>query len=180
MMNTLIQRATSGKTTRAQLWSNPIWTFKLTWEILKGANATPSDFQALVDFFLSRGGSFDTFLYIDPTDNAVNNQNFGTGDGVTLTFQLIRKWANFGEAIQNINGTPTIKDNGVTKTPGVDYSIDSFGVVSWAVAPISGHALTWIGNFYYRLRFKNDLQEFEQFMNQLWAAKTVELVSERL
>lgn len=179
-MKTIVQSAASGKTTRAQLWANPIWHFKLTWEILKDGNATPSDFQTLVDFYLARGGSFDTFLYTDPTDNAVTNQSFGTGDGVTTSFQLVRTWSAFAESVQNINGAPTIKKNAVTLTAGVDYSINSTGVVAFSVAPAAAAALTWTGSFYYRLRFEKDLQEFENFMFNLWSLKVLELVTEKL
>lgn len=179
-MSTLVQPSTSGKTTRASFWANPIWHFKLTWEVLKDGNATPSDFQSLADFFLARGGSFDTFLYTDPTDNAVTNMNFGTGDGVTTAFQLVRTWSAFAEAIQNVNGAPTIKKAGVTQTAGVDYSIGSTGIVTFASAPAAAAALTWTGNFYYRLRFEKDLIEFENFMFNLFALKTLELTSEKL
>lgn len=178
--NTVIQTAASGKTTRAALWSNPIWTFRLTWEVVKDGNATPSDIQTLIDFFLARQGSFDTFLYTDPTDNAVTNQSFGTGDGVTTQFQLVRTWQNFAESIQNLNGSPTIKKNAVTLTAGVDYSINSTGLVTFTTPPAAAAALTWTGNFYYRLRFKNDLQDFENFVSNLWSVQTMELVSERL
>lgn len=179
-MNTLVQTATSGKTTRAQLWANPIWKFKMNWEYLRDGNATPSDVQSILDFFLARGGSFDTFLYTDPTDNAVTTMNFGTGDGVTVAFQLSRKWANFSESIQNINGTPSIFKNAALLTAGVDYSINTTGLVTFAVAPAAAAALTWTGSFYYRLRFEKDLYEFEQFVQNLWALKTLELITERL
>ncbi|HLH29835.1 MAG TPA: DUF2460 domain-containing protein [Terriglobia bacterium] len=178
--NTVVQSATSGKTVRVALWSNPIWTFKLTWDVIRDGNATPSDIQTLIDFFLARQGSFDTFLFTDPTDNSVSNQQFGTGDGTTLSFQLTRTWASFAEAIQNTNGAPVIKKNGVTLSAGVDYSINSTGLVTFSVAPATSAVLTWTGSFFYRLRFKNDLQEFENFLFNLWSAKTVELVSERL
>ena len=35
-------------------------------------------------------GQFGTFLYTDPTDNAVTNQGIATGDGSTTTFTLGR------------------------------------------------------------------------------------------
>jgi uncharacterized protein (TIGR02217 family) len=176
---TITQISASGKEVRAALWMNPQWKFKFNWDVLKDSGAAPTAFDTMVDFFLSRQGSYDSFLYTDPSDNAVTNQNFGTGDGTTVAFQLVRQLVSggFNEVIQNLNGAPVIKDNGVTKTAGSDYSINSTGLVTFAVAPVTGHALTWTGNFYYRLRFLNDLQEFEEFYYQYWNAKSVEMLS---
>lgn len=202
-LNTIVQTATSGKTTRAQLWSNPVWTFKLTWDAIKDLNATPADIDLLMDFFLSRAGSFDTFLFTDPSDFSVTTQNFGTGDGSTTSFQLTRNLATgFPESIQNINGNPSIFVNGVLQngpsnhtfdaTPfdsvpfdtaasvAPTYTISSTGVITFNTAPGPNLPLTWTGSFYYRVRFKNDLQEFEQFVSNFWSAKSVELISERV
>lgn len=202
-LNTIVQTATSGKTTRAQLWSNPVWTFKLTWDAIKDLNATPADIDLLMDFFLSRAGSFDTFLFTDPSDFTVTTQNFGTGDGSTTSFQLTRNLATgFAESIQNVNGSPSIFISGALQTgpsshpfdsspfdPNVfdtgaalapAYTIGPTGIITFTVAPIPNAALTWTGSFYYRVRFKNDLQEFEQFVSNFWSAKSVELISERV
>lgn len=114
-MNTLLQQAAGGKTTRAQLWANPIWNYKLTWEILRDSGSAPTPFKQLIDFFLARGGSFDTFLYTDPNDNAVTGQLLGYGDGSTKTFQLLRNFSNFYEAMQNPNVVSNVYINGVAQ-----------------------------------------------------------------
>jgi uncharacterized protein (TIGR02217 family) len=180
-MSTIVQKAVSGKTSRTQLWANPVWDFKLTWDLLKDRGSAPTDLRYVMDFFLARGGSFDTFLYTDPSDNAVTAQNFGTGNAATTTFQLVRQLVpgGFSEAIQNVNAAQ-IFDNGVLQTTPGQYSINTLGQVVFVAAPAAGHALTWTGTFYFRLRFKLDLQEFEEFVNQLWLLKMMELVSEKL
>lgn len=53
------------------------------------------------------------------------------------------------------------------------------GLVTFDAAPGSGAALTWSGEFYRRVRFARDEIEFERFLQDLWNAKKVELVSTR-
>jgi hypothetical protein len=54
------------------------------------------------------------------------------------------------------------------------------GVITFGAAPAAGVAVTADFSYYFRVRFKNDLQEFENFMSNLWSAKIVELRSVKL
>jgi hypothetical protein len=65
---------------------------------------------------------------------------------------------------------------GVKKIPGTDYTMTN-GVVSFAVPPTSGAAITADFQWLWRVRFAQDSQEFDNFMYQLWECKKVELVS---
>ena len=176
---TIKQTTASGKEVRIALMSYPIWQFELSFELLRSAAAF-AEMQTLAGFFNQMLGDYDTFLFNDPTDNSVTAQNFGTGDGTTTTFQLLRTMGGFIEPIQNVNGSPSIYENGTLKTVTTDYTIGSTGIVTFAVAPAAGVALTWTGNFYFRCRFDMDVMEFSNFMNQLWAAKKVAFVSVKL
>lgn len=119
--NTLKQEAVSGKTTRAALWASPLWDYKLTFECIKDLNATPPDIDVLMDFFLARMGSFDTFLYSDPSDNAAAAQTLGFGDGVQTAFQIGRSLGgNAFEPIQYPYNL-TLRVNGVTQS-GFQYA----------------------------------------------------------
>lgn len=178
LFRTLIQSAVSGKELRLAQMSYPLYQFSLSYEVLR-ANAL-AELQTLMGFFNARNGSFDSFLYIDPDDNAITTQNFGTGDAVTTAFQLTRTYGGFIEPVQNLNGAPSIFDNGVLKTVVTDYNINSLGVVTFTYTPVAGHALTWTGNFYYRVRFLQDVAEFNQFMKQLWELKKLEFQSIKL
>lgn len=111
---TFTQLSTSGKEVRAALWANPTWDFRLTWEVLKDGNGPPSDIDTFMNWFLARRGSFDSFLFSDPTDNGVAAQLLGYGDGATKTFQLARALASGGalEAIQNPNAVTNVYLNG--------------------------------------------------------------------
>lgn len=172
--HTSIKEAVSGKESRGSYMLYPRWKWKLTYDILRQAVAY-AELQSLMGFFLSRRGAFDDFLYTDPTDYTVTAQAFGTGDGVTTQFQLLRTVGGYSEPMQSINGTPTIY---VAGTPTSAFTIDvNTGIVTFTAAPTLGQALTWTGSYYFRVRFVEDMMEFEEFMYQLWQAKTVNLIS---
>lgn len=173
---TLVQQATSGLDATAALWSYPIWHWELPYDVL---DAAVGDFQTIVNFFNSRQGMFDTWLFTAPSDNVATAQSFGTGDGTTTAFQLKRALTvgGFQEPIFNVNGTPSIYTNGVLKTAGLDYSISATGLVTFTVAPVNGNALTWTGSYYFRCRFKLDLSQFENFARQLYKQGVVQFRS---
>lgn len=180
--HTLVHEATSGKELRVALMSYPLYQFTLSYDSSKGgflradANA---EFQNIIGFFNARSGSFDSFLYNDPTDHAVTAQQFGTGDGATTVFQITRAYGGFTEPVQNVNGSPSIYDNGSLVNPA-NYSISSIGVITFNGPPPVGHSLTWSGNFYYRCRFLQDAVDFNNFMYLLWELKQVQFQSVKL
>ena len=139
------------------------------------AAAALQEIQSLIAFFNSRQGSFDNFLYSDPSDNTVTAQGFGTGDGVTTAFQLCRSFGGNVEPVMSLNGAPSIYIGGVLKTAGTGYTVSN-GMVTFTSAPAAAATLTWTGAYYYRCRFLADEQEFENFMYQLWAVKKLEFL----
>ncbi|OIR10972.1 hypothetical protein GALL_71430 [mine drainage metagenome] len=167
---TRIQRSVGGWETRVAQQLYPIWEFELPYEFLRSAGGY-SELQTLMGFYLARQGSFDNFLYTDSSDSSVTAQQFGTGDGATVAFQLSRPYGGFAEPVQNINGTPAIYVNGTLKTAGTDYNINSTGLVTFTAAPANGAVLTWTGNYYYRVRFAEDNADFTNVMNNLWELK---------
>lgn len=175
--STITHKSVSGKQQRAALWSYPIWRYKNSFEILR-ADVAHQELQTLVGFFLEHRGAWDSWLYEDPSDNTVAGQGIGTGNGVTTTFQLVRTYGasgnTFAEPMTAINGTPTIKIAGVTKTPTTDYTISDTGLVTFVTAPTAGQAVTADFSYYFRCHFTTDELEFNQFMHDLWEAQTVE------
>lgn len=178
--NTSIQKSVSGKETRYAYRPSPIWRWTLSYDVLRAAPAL-AELQTLVGFFNARQGSFDSFLFSDPTDNAVTAQNFGTGNGATTQFQLVRDYGAGGftgrENVYDLNGAAQIFVNGALKTVTTDYTISATGLVTFVAAPAAAAALTWTGSFYWRVRFDSDAQEFENFLYQLWAVKSLAFVS---
>lgn len=168
---TRIQRAASGRELRASLTAYPTYTFRLSFEFLR-----VSEFQQLLGFFLARRGAWDSFLFTDPDDNSVADYQIGTGDGNRTQFQLLRPCGGFIEPVENVNVIDAVKVDGVPRTPNVDYTVTSTGIVVFNPAPAVGQAVTWSGSYYYRCRFKDDAADFSQFMKQLWELKKCELV----
>lgn len=175
MFNTLMQESASGRENRIALFSYPKWKFQLHYSVLRSGivhpgGATYAELQQLIDFFLARLGDQDSFLFDDKTDDAVTDFQFGTGDGVTTAFQLLRSinTAGFLEPVMNVNVLTNIKKNGVAQTNPTDYGINTTGLVTFTSAPAAAATLTWTGSYYYRARFMQSTQDFEQFMRYLW------------
>jgi uncharacterized protein (TIGR02217 family) len=168
------QIAISGREYRAAYFSLPLWKFKLSYEVLRAG--AQQELQQLVGFFNARQGSFDTFLYADPTDSAVVAQQFGTGNGAATTFQLVRSLGGNSEPVAALQAAPSIYANGALQSSGVSVNLNT-GLATFTVAPANGVALTWTGSFYYRCRFLHDELDLENFMQNLWLAKTVEFTS---
>jgi uncharacterized protein (TIGR02217 family) len=145
----------------------PIRAYELKHEMLRSYGAF-TELATLYGFFCSRQGALDSFLYNDPEDNSVTAQLFGTGDGTTVAFQLGRSLGGFFEPIYNTNATPQIFVNGVLKTVGSDYTINSAGLVTFTVAPSAALPITWTGTYYWRCRFEEDQLSFGEFANLFW------------
>jgi uncharacterized protein (TIGR02217 family) len=170
--STKIQEAVSGKELRSAWFAAPKYTFRLSYEILRG-DSVNLELQTLLGFFNARQGSFDSFLYSDPADNSVTAQSIGTGNGIETVFALVRTFGGNVEPAMNINAISGIYLNGTASSA---YTVDGYGNVTFNAAPGSGVAITWSGTYYYRCRFVKDTSEFDNFMYQLWALKELEFV----
>jgi hypothetical protein len=103
-----IQNAISGRELRVLDQVNPIWTWTLTYSLLRdrwdtraptGIGTGYDELRTLAGFFLKQQGRFRPFLFDDPTDNRIDDQVLGTGDGSMLEFQLVRSMGGFDEPI---------------------------------------------------------------------------------
>jgi len=154
----------------------PRWRYTLSYEVLSSTAALPERAQ-LMAFFNRHRGMGESFLFVDEEDNAVVDQAFGTTDGVTTIFQLVRMIDDWVEPVWAVTGTPVIKRAGATLTAGTDYTIGSMGQLVLTAAGVSGNALTWTGSYAMRVRFGRDDLEFERFLQGLWQVGSVELLS---
>jgi len=154
----------------------PRYQYALTYEFLRhGAQfgALGTELQTLVGFFEQRGGSFDSFLFVDSVDNSAVNQVFDTGDGVRQTFQLVRTFGGFVLPIDAVSAVAQMAIGGV---PTSAYVI-SGGQVSFDTPPGAGLVLSWSGSFYRRVRFLRDQCDTNQFLKDLHEMKKLELIS---
>jgi uncharacterized protein (TIGR02217 family) len=203
-LSTEIQSSLAGREVRIQNFQNPIWEFTLIYEYLLNdpkfrddTGSTP--LEQLIGFFLARGGQFDDFLLNESDltqrleDSVYSGQPIGTGDGVTVNFQLVRNFGGFLEACQNpANQSAKVYVNGAVKTQGTDYTI-SLGMVTFTVAPALGAAITADFTFLHRVRFDLGTSrgnassssgtregiEFSNFYYNLYECKEVQLISVR-
>jgi uncharacterized protein (TIGR02217 family) len=173
---TRIQRAVSGRELRALDQPNPIWTWTLTYSVLRDGGGY-DELRTLMGFFLDQQGAFGAFLLVDPSDNSVTGQALGTGDGGTAAFQLVRSMGGFAEPITAPNAVTEVYVNGVVQSPG-GYSVDAdSGIVTFTTPPPAGEAVGADFTYYFRVRFAEDSAEFENFMFQLWSLRQVKLQS---
>lgn len=61
-----------------------------------------------------------------------------------------------------------------------DYALGSTGLATMSPAPLLGALLTWTGSYYYRVRFSDDLSEFDNFLSNLWSNSKLGFVSVKL
>src|SRR4051794_22822910 len=114
---TRIQRAVSGREVRLLDQPTPIWSWTLTYTLLRdrwdvrggaGPGAGHDELRTLMGSFLQRQGAFQPFLFDDPTDDQVTGQLIGTGDGGTSVFQLVRTMNGFSEPIAAPNAVSAV------------------------------------------------------------------------
>lgn len=99
---TIVAPHVSGREVRDALYVNPIWEFETSFDGMDSSSSSypglgAQSLQSLMGLFLQCQGQFGTFLYYDPTDYSVSGQVFGTGNGSTTSFQLLRTLGGFGE-----------------------------------------------------------------------------------
>lgn len=119
------------------------------------ANRRPlAEMRELLDFYEARGGALRGFLFDDPVANAtLAGVEIGVGDGTQTDFQLALE---SGRIITRPKpGTVTIAVNGI-ELDGAAFSVDgTTGLVTLAVAPAGGEAVTANFGFHVPVRFEN-------------------------
>ena len=170
------QEALSGKRVRTSYRSYPTYNYELTFSFLRSSNAFP-EWQQLAAFINSVNGPAQLWLFNDTNDNTATSQSFGTGDGVTTTFQLVRSLGGFVEPVFFPNAITNVNING---TPTAAYTLSAIGQVIFNSAPAAAAALTWNGTFYWPCRFDDDVTGFENMMSKLWELKALKFSTEKL
>jgi hypothetical protein len=180
-----------GKELQVAQQAFPLWEFELTYEVLRTTTNNQiqdgyfdqysTQYESMLVVFLQSLGQANDFLFNDLSDNSRTGQFIATGDGVTHVFRLVRDWGSgslsmnepIGELNQNLpfqfylNGTPA--------GPGVlpnGESID-FG----SSPPAAGVTITGDFSFYYKCRFIEDTTQFEEFLYDRWANKSLKFRS---
>jgi uncharacterized protein (TIGR02217 family) len=175
--STKVDTSVSGVERRRALWSYPVYKFKVAYEVLRD-DPNNLELTRLFAFFNTHQGSFREFFYYDHTDNTAIGQPFGTGDGVTTTFQITRTTGvgavTFTEPVRGFSGTPQVFVNGVATTA---FTIGALGLITFATAPAAGAVLTWTGQFFFLCRFMKDEIDAQQMFASMWSNSGLEFMS---
>jgi hypothetical protein len=149
--------------------------YVLNYEFLsQRAVFSEAQLDTLTGFFRRHGGSFESFLFADPADRPAAADLFGTGNGSTTVFQLLRAVGGFSEPVYAVNGNIDVTNNGITVS---NWTLGPTGIVTFVSPPGPGALLRWFGTPLRRVRFLRDETEAELFMRDLWRAKKVELIT---
>jgi uncharacterized protein (TIGR02217 family) len=168
--------AFSGASNAFPNWSFPRYRFTVPINVMQSGKVgaiTLTEWQTFAGFFETvKASAGQLFQFNFPDDGAVTAQSFGTGDGATTQFQLVRTLGGSTGPVYAW-ATASIFVNGVLKTISTDYTINAYGVVTFTTAPASSAALTWTGTYNWYCRFDNDNQAIEQMFFRTYSAKSV-------
>jgi hypothetical protein len=199
--NVSVQTHQSGGEVRMSYWSEPLWEWDLTYELLRDGFRMGHAWDELLQIeglFLGVTGSLNGFQFHDDDDNRLTRTLIGSSDGTTTTFTLKRyrgSWKGNGQPLglesigvldlsQPFNlyfqTLPTpIDPNDPTYGYTLDTSVPKNQRLVFNSAPPNGHTFVCDMSFFYYVRFQADSLDLEKFMHQLWTLKKVTLVSLR-
>ena len=200
--NVSVQTHQSGGEVRMSYWSEPLWEWDLTYELLRDGLRMGRAWDELLQIgglFLASTGSLTGFQFHDDDDKRVTRTLVGSSDGSTTTFTLKRYRGSYAggglqplglEAIGYLDvsqpfnlyfqtGPLIIDPNDPTYGYTLDTSTPRNQKLVFNSAPPAGHTFVCDMSFFYYVRFGADSLDLEKFMHQLWALKKVTLVSLR-
>jgi hypothetical protein len=174
--STRVASHVSGREVRQSLYAYTLYEFELTFDALS-SDAAPGlgTLQNLMGLYLQCEGQYGTFLYTDPTDDAVSGQGIATGDGATTSFTFQRTLGGFIEPVSWVSSVTNVYLNGVTQPSG--WSLAQPNTLSFATAPASGAAITADFAYAFVCRFLDDQEDFEEFMSELWRVQSLKFRS---
>jgi len=169
----------SGREVRIPLYTQALYEFELTFDALAANGAWPglgvNSLQSLMGLYLQCQGQYGTFLYTDPTDNAVTGQVIAVGDGATVSFPFQRALGGAVETVSYVTGASSITVNDVALRDG--WSVMAPNSLTFTAAPASGAVVKADFTFAYECRFLDDQNDFENFMNGLWTVSSLKFRS---
>lgn len=178
------QQAISGRTLRLSDYVNPIWNFSLVYSVLEDNPASPQTsapnaLRQILDFFNSRAGAFDDFLFQHPTDNQALGQIAvpAPGDTTATQYQLARRLVSggFSEWVIAPGAVTAVYFNGAPQSPA-GYTVSNLGLLQFSAAVGGGITVTADFSFYYRVTFTDALNP-SYFFYRLAELKQVKLTS---
>ncbi|MFN7948386.1 MAG: DUF2460 domain-containing protein [Blastocatellia bacterium] len=182
---TTIISAPSGLAQRNISRYDAIGRWTINYEMLTAAQLT-----ALEAFFRARFGRARGFRFIAPSDHTASREVFGTGDGTTKTFKLVKNYQS-GPALYTRRITKPVAGGlpfdgrtstvsiflGNSQTPATGVAVDSTtGLVTFTNAPGAGVALAWSGEFDVPAVFGSDKFEAQMDVGAVSGIGQIEII----
>lgn len=121
-------------------------------------------YREIKQMFLSCHGMLNVFRFVDELDNEADDEQFGTGNGVTDLFQLNKVSTTDGVSYTRnvyairLGTTITVTVNG---TPTTAFTVNNrTGQILFDSPPANGAVLRWSGFFDIWVRFATDTIPF--------------------
>lgn len=159
---------------------------------LRSVLLTTDEAKELKTFAISRRGSLHSFKVKDFSDYTSNDdgetaptnldQEIGTGDGTTTTFQLVKTYneGGDGEFVRTItlpeSGTVVVSLDGVSNS---SWTLNGAGQITFAAAPSNGVVVKAGFRFYVPVRFVTDFDKWARMQAdayQLWSLPSLDVV----
>jgi uncharacterized protein (TIGR02217 family) len=176
--STSVVRVASGAEERVSRWAAPLYRGNAAYGV-----KTWDQLDQVVNHYLARRGPANAFRWkdfrdyaststgrtpdTDPDAGAITDtdQTIGTGDDDTTQFQLKKTYSSGSESLERViekpvAGTVVVAVNGVSQSEGSDFTVNATtGVVTFAVAPTAGHAVTAGFEFDVPVRYGEEVDE---------------------
>ena len=165
MFSTAKEISASGARFHTARWPIPHYEFDLAFNYLSQA-----DRDALEAFYNGQSGAAFPFLLSVTNDNAQTAKACsGTADGTNKIFQM-----PLPAQAQVV--TSALFDNGSAAGAA---TVSASGLITFTTAPLAGHAITWTGTYAYLVNFKDDTEEFNQMMSQMYEVQQITMETYR-
>jgi len=134
------------------------------------------DLHAVIAFFEERRGRLYGFRWRDPMDFkstmpgqsiAPDDQNIGTGDGVNVAFQLLKRYGNahapWDRVVSKpVSGNVRVAIDGVEQADGTDFTVDATsGVVTFQAGHVPGVGTAVTAGFEFDVPVRFDTDKLE-------------------
>ena len=172
----------SGKEQRNEVMVQPKRHWLINWELIDLAGR-----DKLLELYQRARGRYNDFLFADRWDFATELADWSyTAAGGETTTQLKKtyyigeteEWTETKSKIQpSAEFAPVIKIDAVTKTEGLNFTLDdTTGIIDWTGggAPVNalgaGEVVTANYQFYFKVRFEEDVHRDVMHRARLWQA----------
>ena len=170
----------------------PLHDFELDYQFLRdgpkwGGVLPGLEFRTMKGFFLAMSGSAGRFLFRNPDDHQVWQNQIGIGDGATTTFTITRTFGANGffatEPVGQVDtaaGVNVYLGGSATPVKPTLYAISTANpcanTITFTTAPTSGQAIAIDMRYFYYCKLAANSNSFDKFMDRIWAA-TIKLHS---